>query len=142
MSDTYYYYDCTNSACGRDVSVDVRVKDEGKVSIALNCPICAQSMEFCGRAPADEDGYPVRVKPDTMQEMIEVVWLRLGEMQNPWTSAAMSSTSPAAVKLAGDWYNLQIELGQLMFSVINEGGTATEKLLRRGLDFLAGRSST
>lgn len=29
MSDTYYYFQCLNGECGRDVVLDVRVKDGG-----------------------------------------------------------------------------------------------------------------
>jgi hypothetical protein len=144
VSDTYYYYyyyyfECLNCDCGRDVVLDIRVKDGGKAFIAFDCPVCRKPMDFRGRDAADADGYPVRVQPELVREMIKLVWMQVGRMKNPWTNVAMSADDDAAIQRALTWYSMQIELGRAMFAVVCGGETATEKLLRRGLDFLRGR---
>lgn len=60
MSDTYYYFQCLNGACGRDVVVDLRVKDGGKAPTAMVCPLCAGAMDYRGCSAADADGYSVK----------------------------------------------------------------------------------
>lgn len=139
MSDTYYYFECLNGDCDRSVVLDIRVKDGGKAFISFNCPICDKPMDFRGRDAADADGYPVRVQPEMLRELMKLVWTRIGKMRNPWTHAAMSSSDPTVTKSVTNWYQTQIELGRAMFAVVCGGETATEKLLRRGLDFLWGR---
>lgn len=138
--DTYYYFECLNGDCGQNVVLDIRVKNGGKAFIAFDCPVCSKPMDFRGRDAADVDGYPVRVQSDTLRETIKLVWVRIGTMGNPWVHAAISSNNPAAAKSMTDWYQTQVELGRLMFAVVWGGETATEKLLRRGLDFLWDRS--
>lgn len=60
MSDTYYYYQCLNAKCDRAVLVNVRIKDGGKVFMGVACPLCATSMDYCGRSASKTDGYSVK----------------------------------------------------------------------------------
>ncbi len=106
--------------------------------MAFDCPVCSKPMDFRGRDAADADGYPVRVQPDTLRETIKFVWMQVGRMKNPWTNVAMSADNAAATQRAMTWYSMQIELGRAMFSVVFGGESPTEKLLRRGLDFMRG----
>lgn len=60
MSDTYYYFECLNSACDSSVVVDVRIKDGDKPRPTMKCPMCTDSMDYRGCAAADADGYSVK----------------------------------------------------------------------------------
>jgi len=138
MSDTYYYFACMNGDCGRDVVLDIRVKDGGKAFMTFDCPVCNKPMDFGGRDAADLDGHPVRVPPELVREMIKLVWMQVGRMKNPWTNIAMSADDDAATQRALAWYSMQVELGRAMYAVVYGRAPAQEKLLRMGLDFLAG----
>lgn len=138
MSDTYYYFACLNSDCGRDVILDIRVKDGGKAFMTFDCPVCNKPMHFGGRDAADVNGHPVRVPPEMVREMIKLVWMQVGRMKNPWTNVAMSADDAVTTQRALTWYSMQIELGRAMYAVVLGRVPAQEKLLRMGLDFLAG----
>lgn len=139
MSDTYYYFECVNTDCGRDIAVDIRVKDGGKAVMATNCPVCGKGMDFRGQSAADADGCALRVQPSTLREMTKRVWMRVGKMHNPWTNAAMSSHDHGVAKTAAAWYQKQIELGRAMFAVVYGDVAPTEKLLLEGLTFSSGQ---